>query len=230
MWKKRFIKSVRVFLLLFLLSLLLFFSISSLKSKSITTDEIAYQVASKRIIKEFKWDYKDNNYTILHPPLTYYLHGLSFYPFSIKKNFGPIFYARLMMQTILLLFSLTIFFAAKKIYGIKSAFFALFLFVFNHEILAHGRLITADLTLAFFIFAYLISFYYFLKKQSKINTLLSGFSLGLALLTKYNSLLLVIFSLLIFIYYFVFIKKSVNLKLIGKFFCINLIGIFLINL
>lgn len=222
---------LNIFIVAYLLFLLVFLSISSFKNKSITLDEEKYIKIGRYVLKNLHWSADDlNGWVGLHPPLTYYIHGPTFFLFSPKNNQQALFYARLMMQPILILFALSIFLIAKKMYGFKSGILALFLFVFNTEILAHGRLISPDLSLAFFIFLSLISFYFFLKKENIFNALKTGIFLGLAFMTKYNALLLIPLLVIILIYDLIFIKRKQSLNLIINFLLILVLSFFIINL
>lgn len=107
-----------------------------------------------------------------------------------------LFLARLPIVIISVLLGLYVFMLSRELYGEKAGLFALFLYCFSPNILAHSRLATHDLGLTAFMF---ISSYYFLKLcryQSVNNLLLCGFFFGLALLTKTTGLfLLPIFAL-----------------------------------
>lgn len=219
-------EKLKFFNLALLLFLLFFLSASSFASKSITMDEEKYIKMGRYIYQRFSWD---REWMILHPPLTYYLQGASWYIFSPQNEKEALFYARLMMQPVLLLFALSLFLVVKKKYGRQAALFALFLFVFNPEILAHGRLIGIDLTLAFFIFLSLIAFYQFLQKPDFKRIILGGISLGLALLTKYTALLLLPFFFFTLIYLLLKEKKLVRQRVKG-FLIIIFLVLFLLNL
>ena len=228
---------LNIFFVVFFISVLLFFSISSLKNKSITLDEEKYIHVGQYVIKNlFDWQagnmFQNNlsGWLALHPPLTYYFHGLSFFIFPFQEAQKELFYARLIMQAILILFALSVFLTARRIYKLNSGLFALLLFIFNTEILAHGRLIGPDLSLAFFIFLTLISFYFFLKKEKFIDLFKTGVFLGLSLLAKYNALLLIPLFLIVLIYYLLFIKRKLDLKLILKFAFILFLAIVIVNI
>ena len=214
-------------LLAILLIILLFLSISSFKNKSITLDEEKYIKAGRVVYEEFSFD---SGLMILHPPLTYYIQGLSRLIFPSETLKQELFYARLMMQPLLLLFGLMVFSVAKKRYGVFGGLFAFTLFVFNNEILTHGRLIDIDLALAFFIFLSLITFYKFLNKPDWQKTLLAGLSLGLAFLTKYNALLLIPIFIITLVFYFIFKERKLKTSILGKFAILIIIAFFCIHL
>jgi 4-amino-4-deoxy-L-arabinose transferase-like glycosyltransferase len=85
------------------------------------------------------------------------------------------------------------------LYGKWSAILAAVLFSFSPNILAHARLITPDLTLTTFFFITVYFFWRLLKEGQTGGAVLAGISLGLALLSKFPSLLLfpICFALLI---------------------------------
>jgi len=108
-----------------------------------------------------------------------------------------IFWSRLPMLLIMLLFGFYVFKWARELYGNKAGLLALFLYSLSPTFLAHGRLVTTDVgaAAAFFIAAYYLIKW--LKKSNKKNLIIAGLVLGLALLTK--------FSLVLLIPYFIFL-------------------------
>lgn len=221
---------------LFLVITLLFLAISSLENKSFTTDEANYLHNGEKLAKNLNWDH----YVLrFHPPLTFYYHGLlTLFNISIQDG-NKLLYARLMMMPILAFFAIAVYKTAKRLYGAKAGLLALFLFCFDPNILAHGHLITADISLAMFIFLFLISFYNFLTAKDKLigKVVAPAIILGLALLTKYNGLMLIPLSFLLFlIYWFLSLIKKTKLKnkfILRRFFylfLIYLVAVFIVNL
>ncbi len=213
----------------FLIIILLTLAITSLKVKSFTIDEGNYLDSGEHLVRNFNWDH----YVLrFHPPLTFYYHGLfSLFPLGNNK----LFYARLMMMPILVALALMIFAKASRLYGKRAGLFALALFCFDPNILAHGRLITPDLTLTMFIFLFLILFYKFLIAEKKIGpkAVSTGIILGLALLTKYNGLMLFPLSLFFFGVYLIWqiVKnKKTNYRKIVGLLVIYFVAIFMVNL
>ncbi|GAG36545.1 unnamed protein product, partial [marine sediment metagenome] len=191
--KQIFSKIIAFSLIIVLLAL----AITSLKVKSFTIDEGNYLHNGEILVKDFNWDHFVVRF---HPPLTFYYHGLLTL-FNLPGSGGDkLLCARLMMTPILAFFALLVFLTANKHYGLKAGLLALTLFCFDPNILAHGRLITTDLTLALFIFLFLILFYNLLisKRQYILKSALTGIVLGLALLTKYNGLMLFPLSFFLF--------------------------------
>lgn len=77
---------------------------------------------------------------------------------------------------------------AKKLYGIPSGLFALFLYALSVNIVAYSSLTLNDLGATLFIFLNIYTIWLFYKKPSFKNLLLSGFVFGLALMSKYYAL------------------------------------------
>jgi hypothetical protein len=76
------------------------------------------------------------------------------------------------------------------LHGAIAGVLALFFFAFNPEMLAHGALITPDMTLTVFCFTTMALFRQSLIGERLSYHVLAGVSLGLALLSKFPALLL----------------------------------------
>ena len=99
-----------------------------------------------------------------------------------------IFWGRVMMVAMSLGAGLLVFFWARELYGNAAGLFALFLFCFSPNILAHARLVNTDMGLAFFCLLALYCFDRALRKTTPVRVALAGLTLGLALLVKYSAL------------------------------------------
>ncbi len=112
-----------------------------------------------------------------------------------------IFWARLPIVLLSLLFGWFIFKWTKELAGILGGLFALTLYAFDPNILGHNHFVTTDLGIAGFM---MISFYYFLrfiKDPTWKNVAIGGFFLAVVQLTKFSSILLFpIFGLAAIIY------------------------------
>jgi hypothetical protein len=121
------------------------------------------------------------------------------------------------------------------LYGQVGGLFALFLYVFNPNIIAHSSLITIDIGASCFIFLSIYCFWLYLKKKDIASIVLAGFSLGLAQLSKFTALLLypVFFVIISFIVIEGWILKKgrneILLKDICGFLIIILISLIIIN-
>ncbi len=89
---------------------------------------------------------------------------------------------------------------AKKIYGKKAGLFALTLYAFDANIIAHSRFITTDLGAMATIFINLYFLWLFLEEPTKKRLLWIAISLAVALLTKFSAPILVITYALVGIY------------------------------
>ncbi len=116
--------------------------------------------------------------------------------FVYKNNADQILTrTRIAVATLTLLLAISLFHATRKIFGTWAALTALFLFVFEPNILAHGITVTTDIGLSLFLFATVYSFYRYVDKRSLGNFALTAFSAGLALATKHSGIL--VFPILI---------------------------------
>ncbi len=109
-----------------------------------------------------------------------------------------IYLGRLVTILFSLLLAGLVFLWAQELYGHRAGLFALTLYAFSPNILAHSRLVTADLYAATLMFLAVYSFWRYLISPSNSGLLASAITLGLAQLTKYTAVHLVpIFLLLL---------------------------------
>ncbi len=110
-----------------------------------------------------------------------------------------LFWGRLPVIFLSLILGYFVFRFAKDLYGIKAGLFALFLYVFDANIIAHSRFITTDLGIAATLFIHLYFLYRFFKKPSTWGLIISGITFGIVVITKFSA------ALLLPIYFFLFI-------------------------
>ncbi|MFQ5916299.1 MAG: ArnT family glycosyltransferase [Candidatus Binatia bacterium] len=108
-----------------------------------------------------------------------------------------LFLGRLSVLPLSLLLGTFVFLWAKELFGRSGSLFALFLYSFEPNILAHGGLVNTDLGITCFIFLTIYGFYQLLNKVSPLRLLLTGFAFGLALVTKFSSLWIIPILLLL---------------------------------
>ena len=241
-FSNKFVNILAVFLLLCMLAV----AFLSMKNDSLTMDEQAHIPAGYGYMHE--QDYRLNPE---HPPLLKDLAAipLLFMRLNFDKEFSAwendvngqwatglkfifnsgnnpdkiIFWARIPMLLILMLFGFYIFKWTKELFGPRSALFALFLFSFSPTFIAHGRLVTTDVSAAA---AFFIATYYFIKwtkNPSKKNLIIAGIVFGIAQLIKFSLFLLVpTFGLFLIIW--IIIAKKRFWSYIGKFILILAIG------
>ena len=100
------------------------------------------------------------------------------------------FWARFPLIFVSLLLGFFIYRWTRELAGTVAGLFAVLLYFFNPNIIAHSHYVTTDVGIAAFIF---IAFYYFvrfLRSPSWKNTIIAGIFLGLAQLAKFSAVLL----------------------------------------
>ncbi len=129
-----------------------------------------------------------------------------------------IFWARLPIILIALVFGLFIFKWTKELAGTAAGLFALALYAFDPNVLGHDHLVTTDLGIAAFI---TFAFYYFIrfiKEPTRKNIFTAGFFLALAQLAKFSAVLIFpIFGLLVIAYPLAKIGNRSKLKSLWEY-------------
>lgn len=226
----------------------------SMKDISLTMDELAHIPAGFSYL--YKNDYRLNPE---HPPLIKDLSALPLlflnlnFPenhpswregvnnqwwfgnqFMFKSGNDPdkiMFFARIPMIIVMVLFSLFVYFYAKKLFGQKFAFIGLIFSAFSPTILAHGRLVTTDVGAAFGVLLATYFWIRFLKEPDLKNVILSGIILGAVLLIKFSLILLLPFFFIITALW-LFLKEGLKIKAyllyLGKIALIGIVAVVLI--
>src|SRR6266702_4626809 len=101
-----------------------------------------------------------------------------------------VFLVRIAAAIFTVLTALLIYFMTAEIFGRKAGLFALLLFIFEPNILAHGALVTTDLAVSCFLLASAYAFYRYVKKPSIPRLILTGVAVGLALGSKHSAILI----------------------------------------
>ena len=235
-----------------LLAQMFMMAVLSAKNDSAIRDELPHIVAGYSYL--IKQDYRLNPE---HPPLLKELAALPL--LFIKPNFPDqhpcwisevngqwclgdvflyqigndadkiIFWSRLPIILLMLLLGFYLFKWAKELFGQRAGLFALAIYSFSPNIIAHGRFVTTDLGVTALIF---IAFYYFwrlLEKPSKLNFALATFVFSLALLAKFSAVLLIPIYILIACLKRQYFKYLISLFvlsfiLIGLFYQLHLIN------
>lgn len=94
-----------------------------------------------------------------------------------------------------------VFYWARKLYGFVPGLFALTLFVFDPNIIAHSQLVTTDIYAACMITIAVYSFWRFAIIRDWKHAVTSGITLGLSLLAKYVSFYLYPIFVMIWIFH-----------------------------
>lgn len=226
------IENIAVFVLLAMVAVQ---CIASMSQKSVTNDEIVHFAAGYSYIKtgDFRLN-PEHPHTIkllsglailpLNPrlPLEHesweqsldvnnerakWAFGRAFM-FSYKNPDKLLFFARLPIVLLALLLGFYIYKWASELYGTKAGIFALFLYSFSPNILAHSRLVTTDLGLACLGF---ITTYYLWKLLNDFTpkrAVVFGVLLALMLAVKFSSLFFLPAFALLALLFFV-IKRDV---------------------
>ena len=181
--------------------------------KSATCDELAHHIPVGYVLLS-KGDQKMDT---SHPPLSRYIIGFPLRVFMdinmpddkslwrvedrsvfgkdffYKYNNDPekiLFASRMAILFVSVLGAIVIFLWSRSLYGVGCALIALFLYCLSPNIIAHSRLATTDMVSTVTLLLSLYCFWIFLNKPSVTTTFIAGFTLGLAQLSKYSSLVL----------------------------------------
>jgi len=101
------------------------------------------------------------------------------------------FWARVPTMILSLMLAATVYRWARELYGPRAGWLALFMAVLSPNLLAHARLATTDLGLAFFFFLATYRLWRYLEARTSINLIWAGVALGLCQGTKFSALLIV---------------------------------------
>ncbi len=219
--------------LLFFCFLFLTETILSISQKSATFDETAHLPAGYMSLK-----FGDYGFNPAHPPLVKMLAAVPLLFVEVKRNLvtKPIknwpdaisflyddndadrllFLGRVAVLPLALLLGWVVFLWTKRLFGREAAIFALFLYSFEPNILAHAPLVTTDFGASCFMFIAIYFFYRLAHTFSIAHLLLFGLSVGLAFVTKFVSLQLVPILFLLGIVV-IFVQHSVDVDVKGVF-------------
>lgn len=230
-------------------------------SESVTVDEFVHFPSGIYILKTLDWR-MDNaapplikcfpalSSIFTHPTVETKLfqespdsYGLGYsFMYLNKERYTSIFsYGRCMIIFLGFLLGVLIYCWSREIYGYKGGLFALLLYVFNPNVLAHSSLITMDIGVSLTIFFSVYCLWKYLKKQHTFSTIMAGVALGLAQLSKFTALLLYPIYFLILLSLCIVgiykckegrlkVLKTTFIKYSKDFLIIILISIFIINL
>ncbi|MGB8013946.1 MAG: glycosyltransferase family 39 protein [Terriglobales bacterium] len=101
-----------------------------------------------------------------------------------------LFRARMAASLLTILAALLVFALAREMFSPAVGLFALLLFVFEPNLIAHGAFVTTDMGMTLFLLATVYSFYRYVKNPSWARLLLTGLSVGLGLASKHSAVLL----------------------------------------
>ncbi len=101
-----------------------------------------------------------------------------------------LFRVHIAVASLTLLLALTVFLAAREMFGTTAGFIALGLVVFDPNLLAHGAVLGTDVGLSCFLFGSIYAFYRYVKSPSIPHMLHVGLLAGLALASKHTAILI----------------------------------------
>lgn len=230
-----------VFVAASLLVFIFVVTVFSMKDDSLTMDELAHLPAGYAYLTQ-----KDMRLNPEHPPLVkdlaavplLFIKGIRFpaedthwtndvngqWDFGHDFLFASgnptekmIFWARIPMILLLVFLGFLVFLFSRRLWGNKVALLSLFLFAFSPTFLAHGRLVTTDVGAAFGVWLATYFFLRFLRLGGAKSLLWAGLSLGIALLMKFSTILLLPYLALLVLIWAWISSVSARQKIISLF-------------
>lgn len=167
-------------IIVFLLTIMLGMLLISARSESPTYDELTHVNAGYEFLVNHDFRVEPFN-----PPLARELIAIpTLFDKDKTLNDLNLFFPRSVVIIFTLCLGVLVYLFSKKLYGRSCALLALFLFVFEPNILAMGHYAITDLIFTFFYVALLYLFYIWQNRFTLKNTILFGFAAGLLLSTK----------------------------------------------
>lgn len=99
--------------------------------------------------------------------------------------------ARIMASLLTVFLAITIYFCASEMFGRNAALFALLLFCFDPNFLAHGAFVTTDIGASLTILLATYAFYRYVKLPSTVRMIAVGLAVGLAMTAKFTGVFIV---------------------------------------
>lgn len=234
-------------------------SLSQIKTKSFTTDEIIHLPAGYTYLKTF--DYRVNPEHPILPKIWSALPWAMLGPddsinqkswensgkyywnnYSSDRDIGidllfnkshldwKQYSSQIMMLLLTVLFFIFSTIFVKNTIGVIPSLFYLTLSVFNPQYLGHGYLVTTDMALAVSSFIALVFFSKFIEKPTTASAIYLGLTSALMLLCKHTGIIFIAFFVLYFIYLRIFQKKLIPIKYYLLIFIIIYATIFIVYL
>lgn len=184
----------------------LFFSV---RQNSQTFDESAHLYAGYSY-----WKTHDFGINPEHPPLAKMVAALPLLPLRLAVNPPPPIYfrgasaiggrqflyshdagalllrSRLAISVFTFVLALLVFLAGREMFGWQVGLVALFLFVFEPNMLANGALVTTDMAVTAMLFGTVYAFYRYLKQPTFARLLVCSLFAGLTLSVKHSAVLM----------------------------------------
>lgn len=177
-------------LLLALCVFFVVFGILSVWGKNLTTDESRHYQYGVNILDGNAERFDDSKmpFSVLNALPGKIAAGLPDGP--IKTALGQFLTARLMTILFSVGVALLVFAWTRSLYGVVPAFFALTLYIFDPNIIAHSQLVTTDIYATGTILFAFYTLWRFAHHRTWPNGLLCAFALGLSQVAKYTSVAL----------------------------------------
>ena len=102
---------------------------------------------------------------------------------GIERTLIP---ARIMASLLTVLLAITLFLCAREMFGRGAAFFALLLFCFDPNFLAHGAFVTTDVGASLTMLAAVYAFYRYVKLPSTPRMMAVAMAVGLTMTAKFT--------------------------------------------
>src|ERR1700686_13486 len=200
---------VKIAVVMFLLLILEFQLLYSVKQESLTFDEGDHIFAGYMSLKHHDFGLNPE-----HPPLVKMIAAVPLLRMNLhepqlqNRYFKTesylsgrdlifqndyekvIFRARMAASIFALLVALLAFLTAREMFGTGAGFIALALIVFEPNLLAHGALVTTDTGAAASLLAGIYAFYRYVKSPSWGRVLVLGLAAGLFFIVKHSAVLL----------------------------------------
>lgn len=204
-----FLKKFSFIIVLLLLSIMFCLEISSAVLESQSIDEGVHLTAGYSYLLNKKIELNPE-----HPPLVKLLSAIFVYPLSpifpwtdlssaeqwdLAKQFfydlgnnadSLLFWGRLPVMFLSLLLGWLIYAWSKKIAGNSAGLFALALFIFDANILAHSRLITTDIAVSLAFVSSLYSLFKYFERPSNKNLFIFATIFAFSQVVKFSTVLL----------------------------------------
>lgn len=142
------------------------------------------------------------------PRVNPYDYGKDFLYRFPQNGDRALFWGRVPMLLLSLLLAVFVFKWARDLYGRMAGLFAVFLYAFEPNILAHSRYVTPDLAVTAFMFLATYWYWRFLRSFSYRDLFLVGLTTGLSLTSKFSALILFPLLIILGISYLASTKKA----------------------
>ncbi|MDD2766702.1 MAG: glycosyltransferase family 39 protein [Candidatus Moranbacteria bacterium] len=129
-----------------------------------------------------------------------------------------LFWSRLPITLVAVLLGIAIFLWTRELSGTLAGLFAVTLYAFDPNIIAHNHYVTTDIGIATFLFLAFYFFVRFLKNPSYTNIITAGLFLGFAEVTKFSAVLLFpLFGLFVILYALTKEKRPTDRRTVSLF-------------